>query len=273
MIKQIVNNGTLDSCSLNDESSFPDEQDLDEIIETLYDLTSTFYYVIFTTFAKYRHACIYIYIYIYQPIGNYKSTTSLQLSRLESNESIWEDDPTVDDYMLVDDLQKLTDLFVTEANSTLTPKPLWRPFIELLFEDIDTLDLNEKDKILVADLEYLKEIALTLALAEEEELGKLFPQFGGKSTGYSSTRYLLCYYISESYIWWVVVDIVVPHSSDNLKKIWLDYTREVTNVEIGEPRSLLCTSAVNELMGQTDESFTFSRDLSANIERSIFLPL
>ncbi|XP_043520500.1 neprilysin-11-like isoform X1 [Frieseomelitta varia] len=189
VIKQIVNNGTLDSCSLNDESSFPDEQDLDEIIETLYELTSTFYY----------------------------------LSRLESNESIWEDDPTVDDYMLVDDLQKLTDLFVTKTNSTLTPKPLWRPFIELLFEDIGTLDLNEKDKILVADLEYLKEIALTLALAEEEEL--------------------------ESYIWWVVVDIIVPHSSDNLKKIWLDYTREVTDVEIGESRSLLCTSAVNELMG------------------------
>ena len=45
--------------------------------------------------------------------------------------------------------------------------------------------------------------------------------------------------------------MAVPHSSDNLKKIWLDYTSEVTNVEIGESRSLLCTSAVNDLMGQT----------------------
>ena len=175
MIKQVVNNGTLDSCSLNDESSFPDEQDLDEIIETLYELTSTFYYVITFTICK-----ISLTIYICEPImaaaialtAPNSCTPSLQLSRLESNESIWEDDPTDDYYMLVDDLQKLTDLFVTEVNSTLTPKPLWRPFIELVYEDIDTLDLNKKDKILVADLEYLKEIALTLALTEEEELGK-----------------------------------------------------------------------------------------------------
>lgn len=92
--------------------------------------------------------------------------------------------------MLVDDLQKLTDLFVTEANSTLTPKPLWRPFIELLFEDIDTLDLNEKDKILVADLEYLKEIALALALTEEEELGKLLSPIC-KSSGIRRLGYLV----------------------------------------------------------------------------------
>lgn len=92
---------------------------------------------------------------------------------MESNQSIWENDPTDDDYMLVDDLQKLTDEFVSEVNSTVTPKPLWRPFIELVFKDIDTLDLNKTDKILVGDLEYLKEVALMLALTEEEELGKL----------------------------------------------------------------------------------------------------
>lgn len=74
--------------------------------------------------------------------------------------------------MLVDDLQKVTDEFVTEVNSTLTPKLLWRPFIELVFKDIDTLDLDNKDKVLIGDLEYLKEIALMLTLAEEEELGK-----------------------------------------------------------------------------------------------------
>lgn len=96
----------------------------------------------------------------------------LQLSRLDTNQTIWEDDPTDDDYMLVDDLQKLTDEFVTEVNSTLTSKLLWRPFIELVFKDIDTLDLDKKDKVLVGDLEYLKEVALMLALTEEEELGK-----------------------------------------------------------------------------------------------------
>ncbi|XP_076763055.1 M13 family metallopeptidase neprilysin 5 [Xylocopa sonorina] len=189
VIKQVVNNGTLDACSLNDESSFPDEEELEEVAETLYELTSAFYY----------------------------------LSRLESNQSVWDEDPTDDDYMLVDDLQKLTDGFVTEVNSTLTPKPLWRPFIEHVFKDIDTLDLDDKDRILVGDLEYLKEIALMLALTEEQEL--------------------------ETYIWWVIVDIVAPHSSDNLRRIWLNYVNEMTSVEIGESKSLFCATAVNELMG------------------------
>lgn len=97
----------------------------------------------------------------------------LQLSRPDTNQTIWEDNLTDDHYMLVDDLQKLTDEFVTEANSTLTPKLLWRPFIELVFKDIDTtLDLDKKDQVLVGDLENLKEVALMLTLSEEEELGK-----------------------------------------------------------------------------------------------------
>ncbi|XP_006610149.1 neprilysin-4-like isoform X1 [Apis dorsata] len=187
IIKQIMNNGTLDTCSLNDESLPLDEEELEEITESLYKLTSAFYY-----------------------LSHYDETT-------------WQDDPTDDNYMLVDDLQKVTDEFVTEVNSTLTPKLLWRPFIELVFKDIDTLDLDNKDKVLIGDLEYLKEIALMLTLAEEEEL--------------------------ESYVWWVIVDIIVPHSSDSLKKIWIDYINELTNIEIGESRSFFCASVVNELMG------------------------
>lgn len=45
VIKQIVNNGTLDTCSLKNESSFPYKEELEDVIETLYDLTGTFYYV------------------------------------------------------------------------------------------------------------------------------------------------------------------------------------------------------------------------------------
>lgn len=104
---------------------------------------------------------------------NYECCICLQLSRLENNQSIWEVDPTDGDYMLVDDLQKLTDEYVTEVNSTLAPKPLWKPFIESVFKDIDTLDLNRKDKVLIGDMEYLKEVALLLAASDEGELGKI----------------------------------------------------------------------------------------------------
>lgn len=44
IIKQVVNNGTLDACSLN-QSSFPEKEELKEVVETLYELSSTFYYV------------------------------------------------------------------------------------------------------------------------------------------------------------------------------------------------------------------------------------
>lgn len=44
----------------------------------------------------------------------------------------------------------------------------------------------------------------------------------------------------------------MPHSSETLRKIWSNYINEVTSVEIGESKSLLCASAVNELMGQYD---------------------
>lgn len=189
IIKQIMNNGTLDTCSLNDESLPLDEEELEKITESLYKLTSTFYY----------------------------------LSHLDSNQTILEENLTDDNYMLVDDLQKLTDEYVTEVNSTLTPKQLWRPYIELVFKDIDAIDLDKTDKVLVGDLEYLKEVALMLALTEEEEL--------------------------ESYVWWVIVDIIVPHSTNNLRKIWVDYINELTDMEVGESRSFYCASAVNELMG------------------------
>lgn len=47
----------------------------------------------------------------------------------------------------------------------------------------------------------------------------------------------------------MIVDIVVPHSTESLRKIWSNYITDVTSVEIGESKSLLCASAVNELMG------------------------
>lgn len=73
--------------------------------------------------------------------------------------------------MLVDHLQELTDEYIMDVNSSLTPKLIWRPFLESLFEGVVTLDLDKKDKVLIGNLEYLKNIALILAAFEEKELG------------------------------------------------------------------------------------------------------
>lgn len=87
------------------------------------------------------------------------------------NHTVSEENLNDNDYMLVDDLQKLTDEYIIEVNSSLTPKPIWRSFIESLFEGVVTLDLDKKDKVLVGNLDYLKDTALILAAYEEEALG------------------------------------------------------------------------------------------------------
>jgi len=95
---------------------------------------------------------------------------SSQIVVLDANLTIYEDIFTDDDYMLVDDLQKLTDEYVISVNSTYMPKPIWRSFIEYVFDSNATFDLD-KDKILIGNLEYLKDMALILAHLEEQELG------------------------------------------------------------------------------------------------------
>lgn len=75
--------------------------------------------------------------------------------------------------MLVDDLQRLTDEYVTSVNSTYVPKPIWRPFVETVFDSIATLDLDE-NRVLVGNLKYLKDVALIFAIMEEQDLGRYF---------------------------------------------------------------------------------------------------
>lgn len=152
--------------------------------------------------------------------------------------------------MSVDELQKLTDEYVIDVNSSLTSKPIWRPFVESIFENFVSLDLDNRDKILVSNLNYLKNAALILASYEEEDLGMYI------RVCFSFANCLLSKYYSikknfdsESYIWWVVVDMVVPLSSKRLRDIWDSYVNRVLQVEVHEPKSLECASDVNELMG------------------------
>lgn len=176
------------------------------------------------------------------------------MARTDQNESVIEKDLSDDNYMYVDELQKLTDEYVTDFNSSLIPKPIWRPFIESLFENYVTLDLDKKDKILVSNLDYLKDTALILASYEEEELGmcasySLSVLIKNIIFVNSFSQINIYNFDSETYIWWVVVDMVVPQSSKKLRDIWETYVYKMLQVEVREPRSLECASNVNEIMG------------------------
>ncbi|EZA60937.1 Neprilysin-1 [Ooceraea biroi] len=189
VVNQVINNGTINVC--NSDYSIVPKEELDELVETLYTMSNYINYVII----------------------------------LDGNLTIYEEILNDDDYMLVDDLQKLTDEYVISRNSTYMPKPIWRPFIESIFDSIATLDLD-KNKILIGNLKYLKDMALIFANIEEQDL--------------------------ESYIWWAVVNVVAPHSSEKLRDSWTTYLnnlRNILDIEMGESKSLQCASAVNELMG------------------------
>lgn len=115
------------------------------------------------------------------------------MSQLEVNESLTEENIKDEDYMFVDDLQKLTDEYVIEVNSSLTPKIIWRPFIEILFKDVVTLDLSGRDKVLVGNLEYLKDLALIIASRNEEDFGIFSNSFLKNKFIYYIIRYAYIY--------------------------------------------------------------------------------
>lgn len=53
----------------------------------------------------------------------------------------------------------------------------------------------------------------------------------------------------EVYIWWTIVEEMVLHTTSDIRKLHNEYARSITNLEGSSPRSLYCTSGVNELMG------------------------
>ncbi|KYM86538.1 Neprilysin-2, partial [Atta colombica] len=188
IIKHIINNGTDNKCTSDDE--LIEDEELKEFLKGIYNISNLLH----------------------------------DAMNADQNQSISRESLSDSDYMLVDDLQKLTDDYVIDSNLSLTPTPIWRLFIESIFEGIDKLDLDNKDKILIGNLEYLKDVAVLLAYLEEEVL--------------------------ESYIWWTVVDIVAPHAFEKLRDIWNKYVSKITDVEvIDKSQSLFCGAIVNKLMG------------------------
>lgn len=94
-----------------------------------------------------------------------------QMARANENETLTDENVKDENYFLIDSLQELTDQYVKEINSSLVPKKLWRPYIEELFKDVEQIDLN-KDKVLVWNIGYMKDLAYLLDDTDDTTLGK-----------------------------------------------------------------------------------------------------
>ena len=132
-------------------------------------------------------------------------------------------------------------------NSSIEPRQLWRPYMEELFRDIKDLDLK-KDKVLIDNLEYMKDVAYLLETTDQTLLGKNRRLFPYCSILQSSTQNVF-FRFPETAIWWIVIDIMTPHSPQNLRKLWQNYVEKVTDYESYSPTSIYCAEMVNWMMG------------------------
>lgn len=121
--------------------------------------------------------------------------------------------------MSLDDFQNSTDRLI--APRTL---PIWHRYLSILFEDVPNADfVSHLILSSTADMFYLERLMVYILELPPMDL--------------------------ELYIWWTVVEEMVLHTTTDIRKLHNEYAKSITNLEGSTPRSLYCTSGVNQLMG------------------------
>lgn len=123
--------------------------------------------------------------------------------------------------MNVDELQNATD-------RTIAPKtlPIWHEYLSILFENVTEPPIDYGTHLVLtskADVYYLEQLMSYVLELPENEL--------------------------ELYVWWTIVEEMVLHTTTDIRKLHNEYAKSVTHLEGSTPRSLYCTSGVNQLMG------------------------
>lgn len=119
----------------------------------------------------------------------------------------------------IDEFQNSTDSLI--APGTL---PIWQQYLSILFADMPNVDYASHLILSsTADMYYLEHLVVYILELPAMEL--------------------------ELYIWWTIVEEMVLHTTADIRKLHNEYARTITNLEGSTPRSLYCTSGVNQLMG------------------------
>lgn len=117
--------------------------------------------------------------------------------------------------------------FQNATDDVIKPKtiPIWNQYLSTVFKDTEpSTDIFER-LILTsqADMYYLQRIMQYIIDTPKVEI--------------------------ELYVWWTIVEEMVLHTTSDIRKLHNDYAKSITNLEGTTPRSLYCTSGVNQLMG------------------------
>ncbi|KAE8752204.1 hypothetical protein FOCC_FOCC000997 [Frankliniella occidentalis] len=136
----------------------------------------------------------------------------------ENRSAVRDDDPLE---MWVWELQNLTDAGLKEG----TPSQInWTEYLTLMFENVPnvTLDLT-KDKIIVEDEEYLRNLSSLLAATPRETV--------------------------KLSLWWEMVDLLAPYTTAEMRQLRRSYQEIASGTGAARPREMVCTESVNSLMG------------------------
>ncbi|KAJ8680969.1 hypothetical protein QAD02_016756 [Eretmocerus hayati] len=209
VMKQLISNGTTDQpvCTSRGAFTIVPESDIEDSVDTILNLSKKF------------------------------EDLDDEYSNRTSEDTDPDDYEIKDsDYLLLDEIQEITDDYVKSMNDSLVPRKFWRPFIDEVLDGL--VDSNQGRKVLVGNIDYLKDVALIMASAKEDVL--------------------------ESLIWWTIVEYSAPFSSKSLRAIWKNYIEEVVGSGLLKSRSITCAENVEELMGMATAWLVMKQSFLSN---------
>jgi predicted metalloendopeptidase len=115
---------------------------------------------------------------------------------------------------------------IDTAVAPLTPIPIFSKYLTLVFADFKDVQFNQtKEKVLTSksDMLYLTSLTETLA-------------------NFTAARI-------ELFIWWSVVEDLILHTTNDMRKLYYEYAVQMTSLEGGTTRSIYCSNGVNKMLG------------------------
>lgn len=118
------------------------------------------------------------------------------------------------------EFQNLTDRLIAPKSL-----PIWQKYLRIVFKNTDPT-FNVTDQLVLTsweDIYYMQHSVSFILDTPNDEL--------------------------ELYVWWSLVEEFVLHTTSDFRQLHSDYANTIVHLEGSTPRSLYCTSVVNQLMG------------------------
>lgn len=117
--------------------------------------------------------------------------------------------------------------FQNITDRLIAPKslPIWQKYLKIVFKNTDSTFNISEQLVLTSweDIYFMQHAVAFILDRPNDEL--------------------------ELYVWWSLVEEFVLHTTSEFRQLHNDYANTIVHLEGSTPRSLYCTSVVNELMG------------------------